>query len=80
MLLLFQVLFFLDFALVNVKWISQVRSCLRTMNIGVVSQEEELEEESSVTLTKPLTKQTNFDPGKLTASKGEERNKSLRYG
>lgn len=69
MLLLFQVLFFLDFALVNVKWISQVRSCFQTMNIGViVSQQEELEEESSVTLTKPLTKQTNFDPGKLTTS------------
>lgn len=66
MLLLFQVLFFLDLALpvVNVKWISQVRSCLQTMNIGVVSQQEELEEESSMT----LTKQTNFDPGKLTAS------------
>lgn len=38
------------------------------MNIGVLSQGKELEEESSVTLTKPLTKQTNFDPGKLMAS------------
>lgn len=68
MLLLFQVVIFSDFALVNVKWISQVRFCLQTINIGVVSQQEELEEESSMTLTKPLTKQANFDPGKLMAS------------
>lgn len=68
----------MDFALVNVKWISQVRSCLQTVSIGVVSQQEELQEEYGMTLTKPLKKQTNFDPGKLAASFkwGEERNRS----
>lgn len=58
----------LSWILVNVKWISQVRSCLQTMTIRFVTQQEELQEEYSLTLTKPLKKPKNFDPGKVTLS------------
>lgn len=38
------------------------------MTIRYVIQQEELQEKYSLTLTKPLEKQTNFDRGKVTLS------------